>query len=150
MGGSLHFRRCSHLRQLLPVGVFISYHLTASLATTVPLFCHRRKGFSRTESPSSNTGYTFSSSVVAVGPCRLTVLQFDMRCAGLLPAHCVGVLRIIAMNGSDCFLLHSSILCLAAFTLDSALPFALACPGAPVQCSMSNFAVNSRNVSAVY
>ena len=80
------------------------------------------------------------------------VRLFSMRCAGLLPAPCVGVLRIssIAMNGSVWLLLHFSIMCLAAFTPDSALPFALACPGALVQCSMSHSAVNSRNLSAVY
>ena len=87
-----------------------------------------------------------------VGSYRLSVLQFNMRCAGLLPAPCVGVLRdsSVAMNWSVCLLLHSSILCLAAFTLDSALPFAFACPGASVECSVSHFAVNSRNLSAVY
>ena len=58
-----------------------------------------------------------------------------MRCEGLLPAPCVGVLRISskAKNGSVWLLLHLSSMRFAVFTPDYAFPFALACPGALVQ-----------------
>ena len=83
---------------------------------------------------------------------NVLVRLFSKRCEGPQPAPCVGVLLTssIAMNGSVWLLLHCSIMCLAALTPDSALPLVFACACALAQCLMSQSAVNSRNLSALY
>ena len=52
--------------------------------------------------------------------------RLTSRCDGLLPAPCVGGLRISsnAMEGSVWLRLHVSIICLAALTSDSVFPLA--------------------------